>query len=1077
MYKSPATTNQRGRCFPGKPRHKPKPGEQETSASEKESARPALTSSTPSVGTRSSGGGHGESLTAPFSSTPSTSGETGQTHTRRSLSNNSIQSGGGFGYLRATTATPELAPSPASTNTGLGSSADTFSRAPAPTSSPKELHKDTKAWPPEQQPLTKTSPPSFPNPSTPAESSLARLRALAGLTPLRVSSHDPPTLSSSLYRNEESPLRHSCDARSELGSSGPSSASSSRVSSPYTPDLVRRLSFLNCTSAQTTLALLQRDRLKRSRSGARKPSSPPIAPSYHNEEEEKAGQQSKRPPAVQTVNGTANSAGRNPFLTPLLGLADLRASASTLYRNEEDTDGGHRLGTESSSARSTKLLLSRLRVSSPCPTSAAECGSSSHPYIASKDGVAGGGSVVGGAPVPHKLPTGSPWKSAATLVSPRPLAEASPSPGTGVPQAFPISSRLAQLRERASTSPTSLPPTATVGASVASWTGLAQAPLQQPHSLVNLSRLRRLANLQQPHPQLLAQRSGITLSEDRESGPSTPPEVALKAALERTRQHRVLAEATAARDDATPTPPAAIDSDEPYLDPVEAQERAARRHKSENILPSHESGAKQDCNHAAAKVSVRRASPRKGAVSTTAKKESAAAAVVLKGHLGKGTRGNTCHASIVMPSTAAKDKIGTTAVEGAVKCASSPVRAKQLMNKLRSLAAPVPVGETAGEKNPKAVPNPFLGSAVAPPVHSLRECLSQQPSPLAPNKADKAPLKRSVSSLPPSWSTSSPFAALASPSLHAALTQASAALLKERGTAGSTKGADGVSDDEEHPSAPSSPSFASVSPHYSYPSMMTRSATAAAAAAVAAAVKTTPATTAITTTSIAGATRVSSKTNTRTATARSCKSSTDMRCFVFDTSSLLDSEPGVMNLILETSFIGIPFTVLDELDRMHKDRGGSAKGDHVATTSTAGVNSTHDREWRRQRAHELRNWIAACLNKEAQSRLWLQKRTEIVREYDRHATTNDDRILGYAVYLSQHEAAKVLFVTEDKFLRIKASSELGKAYAYSEVRKLVGMPPLPTASSMASQGRSGKKEKTAALERQEGRLEISYGDR
>ncbi|CBZ32653.1 hypothetical protein, conserved [Leishmania donovani] len=1057
MYKPSTPTKRRGRCLPGKLRHKPKPGDQETSASEKESARPAPTSSTPSVGTSSSGGGHCESLTAPFSSTPSTSGEIGQTHTRRSLRHSIIQSGGGFGYLRVTTETPELAPSPASTNTGLGSRADTFSRAPAPTSSPKELHEDTKAWPPGQQPRTQASSPSFPNPSTPAESSLARLRALAGLTPLRMSSHDPQALLSNLYRNEESPLRHSCDARSELGSSGPSSASSSRVSSPYTPDLVRRLSFLNGTSAQTTLALVQRDRLKHLRSGARKPPSPPIAPSFHNEEES-AGQQSKGPPAVQTVNGTAASAGRGPFLTPSLGLADLRASASTLYRNEEDTDGDHRSGTESSSARSTKSLLSRLRASSPCPTSAAECGSDSHPYIPPKDGVAGGGSVVGGAPTPHELPTGSPWKSAATLVAPRPLAEPSPSPGTGRPQPSDISTRLAQLRERASASPTLLPPTATVGASVASRTGSAQAPPQQPHSLVNLSRLRRLANLQHPHPQPSAQRSGATLNEDRESRPSPTPAAALEAALERTLQHRVLAEATAARGDATPTPPAAIDSDEPYLDPVEAQERAARRHKSENALPSHESGAKQDRNHAATKMSMPRAPPRKGAVSKTAKKESAAAAVVLKGHLGKGTRGNTCHASIVTPSTAPKDKIGTAAVEGAVKCASNPVRAKQLMNKLRSLAAPVPVGEAAGEKNPEAVPNPFLGSAVAPPVHYLRECLSQQPSPLAPNKADKA-LLRSVSLLPPSWSTSSPFAALASPSLHAALTQASAALLKERGTAGSAKGSDDVSDGEEHARAPSSSSFASVSPHYSYPSMMTRSATAAAAAAVAAAAKTTPATTMMAATSMAGTTRVFSKASTLTASAQSRKNSTDMRCFVFDTSSLLDSEPGVMNLILEKSFIGIPFTVLDELDRMHKDRGGSAKDDHAVTAaaSTAGVNSTHDREWRRQRAHELRNWIAACLSNEAQSHLWLQKRTEVVREYDRHATTNDDRILGYAVYLSQHQAAKVLFVTEDKFLRIKASSELGKAYAYSDIRKLVGMPPLPTASSTAAQGRSGKK--------------------
>ncbi|GET87001.1 hypothetical protein, conserved [Leishmania tarentolae] len=1037
MYQ-PSTSKRRRRALSGKPRQKPKKEEQETSASEKESAQPAPTSSTPNAGTSGSDGGNGK---------------TRQRRTRRWSGQSRAQSDEGFSYLRAATVAPERARSPASTSTRLGRKGDTLSQELAPAPSPKAPDSDTIPWPPVPQPLMQASIASFPNRSTPAESSLARLRALAGLTPLRMSSYDPQTLPSSLYRNEESPLRHSCDANSTFGGSDSSSTASSCVSSPYTPDLVRRLSFLNGTSAQTTLALLRGDRLKRRRSGEHKLPSPSLGPSFHNEEEN-AVRPLKGLPGVPTTSDTAASAGRSPFLTPSLCFTDLRDSTSSLYRNEEDTDRDHRTDTERSSARLAPSLLSRLRASSPCLTPAAESGSDPYPYMTPQNG----GSAVGETQAPRELPTQSPWRSAATRLAARPLAEPSTSPGMGVSQPSDMSARLAQLRERASTPSTVLPSGATAGPSSAVGTASAKAPPQKTHFL-DLSHLRGLTNLQQPHAQPSGQRSDVQGDEGREKGPSPAPAAARETALECALQHRLLAGATAAPVDTTPTPPAAIDSDEPFLGPAEGmQQRAERRHKSENVLTSSDHSTKENYNHTDAKASVRRAPSQKGAVRTTAKKESAAAAVVPKGRLAKGTRGSNCHTSTVIPSTAPKDKVSPAAVEGVVPCSSCSGRAKQVMNKLRSLAAPVPIGETAGEEKLKAVPNPFPVSAAASPVPSLLKHISQRPPSLEPNTAEKAHLRRNMSVLPPSWTSASPFAALASPSLHVALTKASADFAEERGTTGSADDGDGVSDGEVHPKTPSSSPFTSVSPNYSYPSMMTRSAAVAAA-------KVTSATPTVAATSTAGMACVSSEAKTRTATTRVRTSSRDMKCVVFDTSSLLDSEPGVMSLLLERWFVGIPFTVLDELDRMHKacgggGGGGNGKSDHATATaaaSTAAGNSTHDREWRRQRAHELRNWIAACLNNETQSHLLLQKRTEVIREYDRHATTNDDRILGYAVYLSQSQSAEVLFVTEDKFLRIKASSELGKAYAYTDVRKLVGMPPLPTVTPSASQRRTAKR--------------------
>ncbi|KAG5483536.1 hypothetical protein CUR178_07858 [Leishmania enriettii] len=1036
MYNPPSPSKQRSRRSPGKLRGKAKPARP---LGEKESAQ-----STPSARTGSGRRGSRDAYgSAPPSSTPQAPALAHETRVHGSSSHRVIRSGSGFSYLRVTTATPESPPSPASpasANTGQVSKTATWSQAPIPTSSLKESHKDTNTWPSEQQ-SSAHAPLSSPlHSSTPAESSLARLRALAGLAPLRTPSSDPQASTPYLHRNEESPSPHSRKGRAELGGSGAPSLSSSCASSPCTPELARRLSSLNGTSAQATLTVLDRDRLKLVRSDHQAPPSPSTAPFYQNEEEVSLGQQCRRAPAVRVA---ATPAVGNPFLALSAGLADLCASASALYQNEEETVDVHCVGAESGSAQSNASLLSRLRAASPRLTSATEGGGNQSLYIPSKGGVAGLGPALGGASAPHEPTAGLPWKSVATLLGHTHLAESSPSPGPGLPHPSGISARLAQLRQRALTPPKSLSSIANAEASVASCTESAEAP--QPSSFVSLSCLRRLAKVQRREEQPSAPWRRTRLSGNHEVVSPSPAE-ALDAALERTPQHGVVIMATAA-----PTPPAGIDSVDTNLGSVEAQSRDTHRQQFGGTSTSSACLVNQSTGHAAAKASKRRAPTRKRTVSTTAKKESALAAAAVASRLSKGPR------STVTLLASPKVTVDAAAGEGAMTCTSSSVHAKQLMQKLRRLAAPVPVGETEGKKNPATVPDPFLVSAATPLGHSPRKLLSQYPSSLPPNKPETVPFKTKVSTSPPSWSTTSPFAALASPSLHAALTQASAELFTTRRSRGTKKDTDRVRDEEGHQIEPPSSSLASVPPYYTYPSMMTRSATAAASAALAAASKTVSPVPTVPTTSTTGTTGLSSWAHMRTINASGRKSGnckSEMKCFVFDTSSLLDSEPGVMNLVLERWLLAIPFTVLDELDRMHKDRGsGGGKSDHAA----AAANGTHDREWRRQRAHELRNWIAACLTDESKSRLLLQKRTEVVEEYDRHATTNDDRILGYAVYLSQHQAAKVLFVSEDKFLRIKASSELGKAYAYSEVRRLVGMPPLPAASPMALQEKANKK--------------------
>ncbi|KEG11106.1 hypothetical protein DQ04_02971000 [Trypanosoma grayi] len=139
---------------------------------------------------------------------------------------------------------------------------------------------------------------------------------------------------------------------------------------------------------------------------------------------------------------------------------------------------------------------------------------------------------------------------------------------------------------------------------------------------------------------------------------------------------------------------------------------------------------------------------------------------------------------------------------------------------------------------------------------------------------------------------------------------------------------------------------------------------------------------------------------------------------VLDTCSVLQATPQTLDKLLKHCVLCIPFDVIAELDAWNKGKG--------AVQCTKGNSSKL-----RFTARQIRNWIAATLERGANLRI--QRRCEVDPSYDRKATTNDDSILGFAVYL-EHEHLPVEFVTEDKFLRVKAVSELmGNVYNLSEL--------------------------------------------
>lgn len=154
---------------------------------------------------------------------------------------------------------------------------------------------------------------------------------------------------------------------------------------------------------------------------------------------------------------------------------------------------------------------------------------------------------------------------------------------------------------------------------------------------------------------------------------------------------------------------------------------------------------------------------------------------------------------------------------------------------------------------------------------------------------------------------------------------------------------------------------------------------------------------------------------------------------VFDTSSLLVSDPGVMNLACERWVVAISYTVLDEIDGLLKGKGEGDK--------RKGPSDRTDNGAVKQQARAVREWLSQHSTSSQYSlRVRFQKRTEVVQAYHDNVKTNDDRILGFAIYLrATMPENRVIFVTEDHVLRLKAIAELGECYTYSNVKRELGI--------------------------------------
>lgn len=142
---------------------------------------------------------------------------------------------------------------------------------------------------------------------------------------------------------------------------------------------------------------------------------------------------------------------------------------------------------------------------------------------------------------------------------------------------------------------------------------------------------------------------------------------------------------------------------------------------------------------------------------------------------------------------------------------------------------------------------------------------------------------------------------------------------------------------------------------------------------------------------------------------------------VFDTSSLLHAGESLLDQVLKYSVVCIPFDVIAELDGLNCQKGNRDPGTTNKKEPRVGF-----------KARQIRNWIISSMEKNG-SNIRIQRRREVERLYDLTVATKDDSILGFAVFLEQKEHVPVEFVTDDKFLRVKAVSELkGNVRSLSE---------------------------------------------
>ncbi|KPI89642.1 hypothetical protein ABL78_1223 [Leptomonas seymouri] len=798
------------------------------------------------------------------------------------------------------------------------------------------------------QPQQPSRSPSI-QPTSAAESSLARLRALAsGASSLVLSPASLPPLE--LYKNEESPLL------SSLPSSAPST--------PYTPDLVRRLAELNGTSYKQTASSLRLDRLKGSRAAGT--SAAAMLGSLSSDQLSSLGRNEEDEEELRRISERRSSHRNAALLTRVSAARGRRTS----FENEEEVrDSGHRyfLPCPAEPQLTATSRLDRLRA-------AGRAGSVASP--SSLPTTPASNSLL--APLPH-----CPHLIDSPTVFFATLAAASPAPAASLsspsPTSVDVTSRLAQLRQRASAAPvssalgplsgssfsTSAPPAASLAPTVAA-TGAPQ------ESFMNLELMQVGHGSASPSAHHCASADGYPGRDRRGAGSLQSVRSSLPGVhdcLGQAPRYDLLARGETNQDvvggntGATPStsfvPSSTIDTELQEADELRSLEAQLQRYRdvaAQSLLPcihTHASDGAMTTPEVAKSVSSLSSSPRPKRVARRSRRRQSASAAK------KGSAVVT-----LVKGRKSRQRLGVE--RGDLTGGRAALSSAQVVARLRRLAAPVAVEE---------------------PV--------------------KAEVSESGAALPlPTWSSTSPFAAIASPSLLGMLSDAARDHQNDGASVNGPNKGDGevITAGSSADSQPAAPSSAGLSFYSSA--------------------------------STSPASRPTAAPDLRRLPASS-------QCIVFDTCSLLDSEPGVLNVLLERAHIGIPFKVLDELDFMHK--GGVSGQD--SSSGGGSANGSHDREWRRKRAHDLRNWIASCVSRSS-SHLLLQKRTEVIEAYDRQTATNDDQILGYAVYLRRHRE-KVIFVTEDKFLRIKAAAEIGKAYSYSEVRQMVGMPAALPSSSTA----------------------------
>ncbi|KAH9601134.1 PIN domain [Trypanosoma melophagium] len=167
--------------------------------------------------------------------------------------------------------------------------------------------------------------------------------------------------------------------------------------------------------------------------------------------------------------------------------------------------------------------------------------------------------------------------------------------------------------------------------------------------------------------------------------------------------------------------------------------------------------------------------------------------------------------------------------------------------------------------------------------------------------------------------------------------------------------------------------------------------------------------------------RSCTKSNSKSASASDpSERSVDIIYFVFDTCSLLTATVDKLNALINCGKVCLPSDVISELDGMNTSKGQNP--------------TERKSEKRRFAARRVRNWIIANSGKGSQIRV--QRKCEVEAPYDRRSESKDDYILGFAVYLEQSERRRVVFITEDKFLRVKAGAELtGSVLCWEEVVK------------------------------------------